>query len=277
MAEVMVTAGCGKCEGELFMLTCHNAHGTGHEWTLAAICVGCRSVRWVEDGCLDCRKAVSLESEPAHDTIETSAAAAAESFQDSTRRAEDAQPHPGLGSWADRSGHTSEGREGSGSPASDVAAGIDAAFADRIAAAEDLAGQLADGLEAITLTECAAMNWKEVAETQRRIALSALKRWEAYVANIGHASENECKRREELERGLGSVRAFLLDPDLPDSDSLERVREELADLDPYPPHDAHCLCGEEGHPHDCACEKCQTYKYHDAQPVSTRTHGRNSR
>ena len=50
-----VVARCGVCEGELFMLTCHHAHGTGHEWALASICVGCRTVHWIESGCPDCK------------------------------------------------------------------------------------------------------------------------------------------------------------------------------------------------------------------------------
>jgi hypothetical protein len=52
-------AKCGGCEGELFFFTCHHAHGTGHEWALAGICVGCRSVTWINTGCPDCQGAVA--------------------------------------------------------------------------------------------------------------------------------------------------------------------------------------------------------------------------
>lgn len=45
---------CGHCSGPLFMLTCHHATGSGHEWTLASICPTCRAVNWTSDGCLDC-------------------------------------------------------------------------------------------------------------------------------------------------------------------------------------------------------------------------------
>ena len=44
---------CGNCGGPLFMATCHHFRGTGHQWVLACLCQVCRSVHWVESGCLE--------------------------------------------------------------------------------------------------------------------------------------------------------------------------------------------------------------------------------
>lgn len=46
---------CGHCGGPIFMLTCHHARGTEHDWALAGICVSCRTISW-GSGCLDCRR-----------------------------------------------------------------------------------------------------------------------------------------------------------------------------------------------------------------------------
>lgn len=61
---------------------------------------------------------------------------------------------------------------------------VDAAFADRIARAEELAASLADALEAITITEQGNASWKEVAVIQRNIALGALRKWETYLREV---------------------------------------------------------------------------------------------
>ena len=59
-----VVAKCFVCEGQLFMLTCHHAHGTNHHWVLAGVCVGCQSIHWASDGCPACRaNAGRLEQE----------------------------------------------------------------------------------------------------------------------------------------------------------------------------------------------------------------------
>jgi hypothetical protein len=45
---------CTKCGEGVFMLTCHNWKGTGHDWVLAGICPNCRSIHWT-DGCHACQ------------------------------------------------------------------------------------------------------------------------------------------------------------------------------------------------------------------------------
>ena len=50
--------GCGKCGcGPVYMATCNCFRGTGHEWVVVSICMLCRNVHWIEDGCHDCRAA----------------------------------------------------------------------------------------------------------------------------------------------------------------------------------------------------------------------------
>ena len=43
------------CGGTVIMVTCQMATGrTGHDWVLCSVCMSCRSVHWVPEGCLDC-------------------------------------------------------------------------------------------------------------------------------------------------------------------------------------------------------------------------------
>ena len=48
---------CGNCGGPVFMATCNNFRGTGHEWVLMSICLLCRTTHWTDDGCHDCAAA----------------------------------------------------------------------------------------------------------------------------------------------------------------------------------------------------------------------------